>query len=91
MIGGFFAAWLFLLSKPAYVFPLMAVAVGTHYAAFRTVYGNILFWLLAGLITAVGVLDILGYMRLPGGPTLAVGIIEVLFGILLTARASPTQ
>ena len=43
MIGGLFAAWLFLQSKPAYVFPLAAIAIGTHYAAFRTVYGDKLF------------------------------------------------
>ncbi len=86
MIGGLFAAWLFLSSKPTYVFPLAAIAVGTHYAAFCTVFGDKLFWVLACLITAVGVLDILGYVRLPGGPALAVGILEIAFGILLTAR-----
>lgn len=86
MIGGLFAAWLFLPSKPAYVFPLAAIAIGTHYAVFRTVYGNTLFWVLAGLITAVGVFDILGYVRFPGGPALAVGLLEIVFGILLTMR-----
>jgi hypothetical protein len=91
MIGGFFAAWLFLSSKPAYVFPLAAIAVGTHYAAFRTVYGNTLFWVLGGLITTVGVFDILGYARFPGGPALAVGILEIVFGIFLTARDKGSQ
>jgi hypothetical protein len=86
MIGGIFAAWLFLSSKPTYVFPLVAIAVGTHYAVFCTVFGDKLFWALACLITSVGVLDILGYVRLPGGPALAVGIIEIAFGILLTVR-----
>jgi hypothetical protein len=86
MIGGLFAAWLFLSSRPAYVFPLAAIAVGTHYAVFRTAYGDTLFWLLAGLVTAVGALDILGYLKVPGGPVLAVGMIEIAFGILLTAR-----
>lgn len=87
MIGGLFAAWLFLSLKPTYVFPIAAIAVGTHYAAFRTVYGDARFWALGGLITAVGVVDILGYVRLPGGPVLAVGLIELVFGILLTATA----
>jgi hypothetical protein len=86
MIGGLFAAWLFLSSRPTYVFPLAAIAVGTHYAVFRTAYGDRLFWILACLVTAVGALDILGYLRLPGGPALAVGLIEIAFGILLTAR-----
>jgi hypothetical protein len=86
MIGGLFAAWLFLGSKPSYVFPLSAIAIGTHYAVFQTVYGNRLFWMLAGLITVPGLLDILGYVRLPGGPALAVGSLEVIFGVLLTVR-----
>jgi hypothetical protein len=86
MIGGLFAAWLFLSIRPAYVFPLAAIAVGTHYAVFPTAYGEKLFWLLAGLVTAIGVLDIVGYLKLPGGPALAVGLIEITFGIVLTAR-----
>ena len=86
MVAGLFAAWLFLPFKPSYVFPLAAVAVGTHYAAFRTVYGDLLFWVLGGLVATVGILDILGYVKIPGGPTLAVGVIEVVFGIILTAR-----
>jgi hypothetical protein len=86
MMGGLFAAWLFLSSRPTYVFPVAAIAVGTHYAVFRTAYGDTLFWILAGLITAVGALDILSYLKLPGGPALAVGLIEIAFGILLTAR-----
>jgi hypothetical protein len=87
MIGGLFAAWLFLSSRPTYVFPLAAIAVGTHYVAFRTAFGDKLFWILAGLVTAAGALDILGYLRLPGGPALTVGLIEIAFGILLAARA----
>src|SRR3546814_10311314 len=54
MIGGLFAAWLFLPFQPTYVFPLAAIAVGTHYAVFKTVYGDALFWVLGGLITATG-------------------------------------
>jgi len=91
MIGGLFIAWLFLAIKSAYVFPVAAIAIGTHYAAFRTVYGNTLFWTLAGLITAVGVFDILGYVRFPGGPALAVGLLEIVFGILLTVRDKRPQ
>jgi len=87
MIGGLFIAWLFLAIKSAYVFPVAAIAIGTHYAAFRTVYGNTL----AGLITAVGVFDILGYVRFPSGPALAVGLLEIVFGILLTVRDKRPQ
>lgn len=87
MIGGLFAAWLFLPFRPAFVFPLAAIAVGTHYAAFKTVYGDRTFWVLGGLITAAGILGIYKAALLPGGPILAVGVIELLFAVLLTARA----
>ncbi|WP_406696899.1 DUF7010 family protein [Sphingomonas glaciei] len=55
MIGGFFAAWLFLKSEPALVFPLAAVAVGTHYFVLKTAYGERLFWLIGGIVAAIGV------------------------------------
>lgn len=91
MIGGLFAAWLFLPLRPDYVFPLAAIAVGTHYAVFRTVYGDRLFWLLAAPVTAVGFLGIYRAAFVPGGPILAVGLIELLFGVLLTSRALRTD
>ena len=86
MIGGLFAAWLFLPYEPAYVFPLAAIAVGTHYAVFKTVYGDRLFWLLGALITAVGFVAIFEAVPIPGGPILAVGVIELLFALVLTLR-----
>lgn len=86
MIGGLFAAWLFLPLRPDYVFPLAAIAVGTHYAVFKTVYGDALFWVLGALITAVGLLSIFKVVPIPGGPILAVGVIEVVFAVLMTVR-----
>ena len=87
MIGGLLAAWLFLPSRPDYVFPLAAVAVGTHYAVFRTIYGDRLFWLLGALITLVGLAAIFKFAPVPGGPILAVAAIELLFAGILTVRA----
>jgi hypothetical protein len=87
MIGGLFAAWLMLRFEPAFVFPLAAIAVGTHYAVFRTVYGDARFWVLGAAITAIGVVEIF-HVRLIGGPILAVGVIELLFAVWLTIRAA---
>jgi hypothetical protein len=87
MIGGLFAAWLFLPFRPDFVFPLAAIAVGTHYAVFRTVYGDAIFWLLGGLITAVGLVAIFGWATIPGGPIFAVALIELVFAIVLTLRS----
>lgn len=87
MIGGLFAAWLFLPFRPDWVFPLAAIAVGTHYAVFKTMYGDRSFWLLGALITAVGFAAIYDAIPIPGGPILAVGLVELVFAILLTLRA----
>ena len=87
MIGGLLAAWLILPLKPELAFSLAAVAVGTHYFVFKTAYGDRLYWALAALITAVGLFAIFNVMAIPGGPIVAVGVIEVLFAIVLTARA----
>lgn len=90
MIGGLFAAWLFVPVRPELVFPLAGIAVGTHYFAFRTAYGNRLYWLLAALVTAVGCGDIfVGAMR--GWTAPLVAVIELVFGlvILVRARAEP--
>lgn len=85
MIGGLFGAWLFLRHDPALVFPFAAIAVGTHYFAFKTVYGDRLFWVLGALITAVGLWQILG-TPVPGGVILWVAAVEFVFGVILTAR-----
>jgi hypothetical protein len=86
MIGALVAAWLFLPMRPDLVFPIAAIAVGTHYAVFRTVYGDRLFWLLAALVTGAGLLAL--FRPLPGGPILAVAAIELLFAAILTIHAA---
>ncbi len=85
MIGGLFAAWLFLASKPMLVLPLSAIAVGTHYAVFKTVYGDRLFWVLAAVITAIGVGDLVVGALQGWAPPLVVAA-ELTFGVVLIAR-----
>ena len=87
MIGCLLAAWLILPLKPELAFPIAAVAVGTHYFVFKTAYGDRTYWLLAALITAVGLAEMFGVTRLAGAMILAVGTIEVAFGAALTMRA----
>ena len=87
MIGGLFAAWLFLPSKPMLVFPLSAIAVGTHYFVFKTVYGDRSFWLLAGIVTAIGFGDIYA-APMRGSTALLVSLTELAFGIILVMRAT---
>jgi hypothetical protein len=87
MIGGLIAAWLFLPYKPEWVIPLAAIAVGTHYFAFRTAYGIAAFWLLAAAVTAIGALAIFT-SAVPGGiVAFAIAAIELVFGIAMWLRA----
>ncbi len=85
MIGCLIAAWLLLPYRPELVFPLAAVAIGTHYFAFKSVYGDKLYWALAAAITMVGCAGIFKFAPIPGGVILAVAVIELGFGIILTA------
>lgn len=91
MIAGLFSAWLLLPFRPDYTIPLAAIAVGTHYLVFKTVYGDRLFWLLGTAVTVVGFLAIYPVVPLPGGPILAVGVVELIFAALLTARGLRSQ
>ena len=87
MIGGLVAAWLFLRFEPAYVFPLAAVAVGTHYLVFKTAYGDRIFWVLGALVTTIGLFDLFDMVPVPGGTIFAVAVIELVFAAILTVRA----
>ena len=87
MIGCLLAAWLILPFQPALVFPIAAVAVGTHYFVFKTAYGDKIYWLLAAIVSALGLAEVFGVTHLAGGLILAVGLVEVTFGALLTMRA----
>ncbi|SFP99236.1 DUF7010 family protein [Sphingomonas rubra] len=85
MIGGLVAAWLLIPLRAEYVFAVAAIAAGTRYAMFKTIYGDRLFWLLAGLMSGVGVLVIFG--AVPSlSPAFAVGGLEVIFAGIFLAR-----
>lgn len=86
MIGCFFAAWLLLQVRPQFAFPLAAIAVGTHYFAFKTAYGDRTYWLLGAILTAIGTAGVFWL----SGETLsliyAVAAVELAFGLVLTVR-----
>lgn len=86
MIAGLIAAWLMLAVRPVAVFPVAALAVGTHYFAFKTAYGDRTFWVLGAALTMVGCA---GLFWLPGRDVplmLAFALIELAFGLILTLR-----
>lgn len=86
MIGGLVVAWLFIPLRSEYVFPVAAIAAGTRYAIFKTLYGDRLFWLLGALMTGVGLLEIYDLAASPMAPAFAVGAIEVVFAAVLLIR-----
>ena len=86
MMAGLIASWLFLPIRPTFVFPLAAIAVGTHYAAFRTAYGDLLFWILGGLVSLAGVLALYGIPHSAVASIFSVGAIELAFAAVLTSR-----
>ena len=88
MIGGLIAAFLFLKHSPPLVFPVAAIAIGTRYFTFATLFGTRVFYLLGGLIVAIGAASIWGKADLPVSVPLAVAVTELVFGFVLTVAYS---
>jgi hypothetical protein len=84
MIGGLAAAFLLLQHAPHLVFPVAAIAVGARYFTFATIYGTKVYYLLGGLIVAIGAVGIVGQVAIPGGTILAVAVTELVVGTVLT-------
>lgn len=86
MIGGFLAAFLLLPYAPDLVLPLAALAVGTHYFAFRTLYGEVTFLLIGAIISVLAINAALGWIAIPVGLLWCVAGVEIVFGLILAAR-----
>lgn len=86
MIALLGAAWLILPFRPDAVFPLAAIAVGTHYFAFATLYGDRTYWLLAALLTVIGTAALLAPTFGTLAVIIAVALVELLVGLFLTMR-----
>lgn len=86
MLGGLLPAYLFLKFDPALVFPLAAIAVGTHYFAFRTAYGDVRFWILGAAIAGLGLIGVFKPAVLPVGMIFLVALAEFVCAAILTWR-----
>lgn len=86
MIGVLVIGFLLLDIRPDWVFPLSAIVVGAHYFPFRTAYGDRTYWVLGGLMMAVGFVSLM--MGLFSGivTAFAIAAIEIAFGVWLTMR-----
>lgn len=83
MIGGLFVAYIVLRSAPDFALPAAAVVVGTRYAVFAGVYGSALYYVLGGLMAAVGVVGVIGPQILPVAPAFLAAIAEFVFAPIL--------
>ena len=90
MIAGLGAAWLFLRVHPVWAFPFAAIAIGVRYFTFRTVYGDLRFWLMGGAIALIGVSGLIAGGLSPVGVMLAVGLTEIGVGTVLTVQDRTT-
>ena len=89
LFAGTLLAWCFLRVAPELAFPAMAVAIGVRYLVFRTIYGNVVYWLLGGAIAAFGGMVALVPTELPVNFALIVGAIEVCFSLVLFLTGHP--
>jgi hypothetical protein len=87
MIAGLLAAYLLLPHAPHLVLPLAALAVGAHYFAFRTLYGDPLFLVLGAIISALGLNAAFGWIAIPIGLLWCVAGMELLIGVVLSIRS----
>lgn len=81
MIVTLFVAFLFVRNQPEYVFPIAAMAVGSHYCGFRSAYGLQTYWVIAAIMTGMGFLS-LSVFQLPANwmfPAL-IAVVEAIFG-----------
>ena len=87
MLAGFLAAWLLLPFRPELVFPLSAIAVGSHYFGFRTAYGDVAYWVLAAVLCGLGLGTI--FIGVPDSALVPylVAAIEVVAGVWLTRKS----
>ena len=91
MIGGLFAAWLLIPFRPDLVFPLAAIAVGAHYFAFRTAYGDAVYWVLAAVMCLVALATIFANVPSPSALPYVIAVVEIAFGVWLTASGLQEQ
>ncbi len=86
MIGCLFAAWLFVPLALHFVFPIAAIAVGLHYLAFKTVYGDRTYWALGALMALVGFAGIYLAGFTADRLALTIAALEIVFGLWVIRR-----
>lgn len=82
---GVLIAWVLLVRAPDLAIPTFAAIVGARYFLFRTMYGDIAYWVLGGAILLVAALALFGIF-LPVNLGFLVGIVELVAAALILRR-----
>lgn len=89
LFGGLFLAFVVSFQNPLAFYPIMAVAIGGRYLAFRWIYGLDVYLCFGAILILVGA-GAYAMMLTPSRSALIVGMIEFAFGLSLCLRPRHT-
>lgn len=90
LFAGILVAFTLLARLPGAVFPALITIIGARYFAFRTIYGEPLYWLLAGVLVLLGGVTLLLVPADPAKAPLIAGVIEIVLAAALVWRLRQT-
>jgi hypothetical protein len=90
LFAGLLIAYRLIAIAPSLVFATVALAIGARYVVFRTLYNDGLYGALGGVLLALGAAGLLGVLAANLVP-LAIGAAELVFAVVLFARARQAQ
>lgn len=82
---GVMIAWVLLVRAPDLAIPVFAAIVGARYFLFRTMYGEITYWVVGGAILAVAGIAMFG-ISVPLNLGYVVGIVELAAAAIILQR-----
>jgi hypothetical protein len=85
LMGGILIGYVLLHRAPELALPVIAATIGTRYFMFRTLYGDLAYWVVGGALCAAATLGLLGLHPPAGNLALVVAVIELIgAGVLLS-------
>ncbi|MDZ3830541.1 MAG: hypothetical protein U0S50_01830 [Sphingopyxis sp.] len=82
---GVLIAWVLLVRAPDLAIPVFAAIVGARYFLFRTIYGEIAYWVLGAAVLLAAFAALFG-IGIPPNVAVAVGVVELLAAMLILHR-----
>ena len=85
---GLFIAFVISMKEPNWFFPIMLMVIGVRYFGFQSLYGNKIYWGLAAVLVATGLVSFSLKIEPWIGASLG-AIIELVFALILVVLPSP--